>query len=130
MGLTYQSESPLPSSDDLMFTLGALIYPKQMLRIVDPTYHRKKAKILRRDISDEWGKDGKKVIKVYHYLYRFSIDRLYTFREDKMIMILFRYYVEKCMLRRISDNPIMKKYFEAYIEASNLLLGQIKVQPA
>ena len=98
MGLVYHSESPLAGSDDLLFTLGALIYPKQMLKLFDPTYHRKKAKILRRDISDEWGKDGKKVIKVYHYLYRFSIDRLYTFREDTMIMILFKYYVEKYLL--------------------------------
>jgi hypothetical protein len=53
-----------------------------MLKLVDPSYHRRKARILRRDVAGEWGTDGQRVIKVYHYLYRFSIDRLYTFRED------------------------------------------------
>jgi len=81
-----------------------------MLKLFDPSYHRKKARILRRDISDEWGQDGQRVIKVYHYLYRFSIDRLYTFREDHLMMILFRYYVDRYLIRRIEENSVMKKY--------------------
>ena len=47
---------------------------------------------------EEWGTDGKKVIKVYHYLYRFSIDRLYMFREDIQMITLFRYYVENHLI--------------------------------
>ena len=75
--------------------MGSLIFPKQMLKLFDPSYHRRKARILRRDVAGEWGTDGQKIIKVYHYLYRFSIDRLYTFREDPQMLVLFRYYVER-----------------------------------
>ena len=35
------------------------------------------------------------------YLYRFSIDRLYTFREDQQMLVLFRYYVDKQLRKRI-----------------------------
>jgi hypothetical protein len=68
-----------------------------MLKMFDSSYNRSKARILRRDISDEWGLDGRRVIQIYHYLYRFSIDRLYNFREDPQLLLLFRYYSQKSL---------------------------------
>lgn len=50
------------NEEQLIFALGSLIYPKQMLKMFDSSYNRSKAKILRRDISDEWGMDGRRVI--------------------------------------------------------------------
>jgi hypothetical protein len=50
------------NEEQLIFALGSLIYPKQMLKMFDSSYNRSKAKILRRDISDEWGMDGQRVI--------------------------------------------------------------------
>ena len=112
---------PRVNEDQLIFSLGSLIYPKQMLKIFDSSYNRNKAKILRRDISNEWGLDGRRVIQVYHYLYRFSIDRLYAFREDSLLLLLFKYYQEMTLKGRIMQNQTMKKYSAAYIEAANLL---------
>jgi hypothetical protein len=106
------------NEEQLIFALGSLIYPKQMLKMFDSSYNRSKAKILRRDISDEWGMDGQRVIQVYHYLYRFSIDRLYSFREDPLLLVLFKYYSQNSLAARIKRNPTMRKYEQAYLEAA------------
>ncbi len=109
------------NEEQLIFALGSLIYPKQMLKMFDSSYNRSKAKILRRDISDEWGMDGQRVIQVYHYLYRFSIDRLYSFREDPLLLLLFKYYSQNSLASRITRNTTMRKYEQAYFEAAQHL---------
>jgi hypothetical protein len=33
--------------------------------------------VLRRQIRRNWSVEGKKIIKIYHYMYRFSINKLH-----------------------------------------------------
>ena len=62
---------------DIVFSLGSLIYPKQMLKILkDDTV----AKV--------------KVISIYNYLYKFSLERLQDFLNNESLMLLFVEYLK------------------------------------
>jgi len=58
--------------DSLVFNLGSLIYPKDMLKCYLPDQSEEQSKNLRKDMKDK-PLQAKQVIRVYHYLYRFSL---------------------------------------------------------
>jgi len=69
--------------------MGSLLYPKHMLKIYEPNLivvasgfgesqdDDPKKVVLRRQIRRNWSVEGKKIIKIYHYMYRFSINKLH-----------------------------------------------------
>ncbi len=64
---------------------------------------------------------------MHNYLYRFSIERLRNFKNDEAVMKLFKYYFENHGRERILQSPVMSKYYEAYIEAVELIINPIVV---
>lgn len=81
------------SIENLVFNLGSLIYPKDMLRCYLPDSCDEQAKNLRKDVKDKPLK-ARQVIKVYHYLYRFSLQRLNRLVHDPSMVKLFCYYFD------------------------------------
>jgi hypothetical protein len=75
-----------------------------MLKGMDPNFSEKNALILRKEIKNFWIPDARKVIKIYHYMYRFSVDRLHKFKKDKSLMCLLEYYITNFLIDRMSDN--------------------------
>ncbi len=75
-----------------------------MLKSYDPNFSEKNALILRKEIKNFWSTKARQVIKVYHYMYRFSVDRLHKFKQDSSLMCLLEYYTSHFLLDRIRDN--------------------------
>ena len=62
---------------EMVFNLGSLIYPKQML------------KLLKDDTISKI-----KVVSIYNYLYKFSLERLQEFLNNEPLMLLFIEYLK------------------------------------
>ena len=62
---------------DIVFSLGSLIYPKQMLKLLK---------------DDSVAKV--KVINIYNYLYKFSLERLQDLLNNESLMLLFVEYLK------------------------------------
>ena len=71
------------SKERIVFALGALVYPKHMLKACDPNFSEKNALVLRKEIKHFWTPEARKIIRVYHYMYRFSVDLLFKFKKDE-----------------------------------------------
>ena len=69
---------------DIVFSLGSLIYPKQMLKLLKDD---SVAKI--------------KVINIYNYLYKFSLERLQDFLNNESLMLLFVEYLKNNQFTRV-----------------------------
>ena len=123
--------------DQLVFSLGSLLYPKHMIKLAtggqSPSNSDRSAgqssssspspSYLLRDSKQEgWSKDSKSVLKVHNYLYRFSILRLQKFKKDRALIMLFRHYYESHGVNRITSSSTMKKYQKAYFEAASMIL--------
>lgn len=82
------------SADKLAFYLGSLIYPKSMIKSRNPLSEEQQSKNLRKDASlnPPMCKD---VIRIYHYLYRFSLQRLTKLVKNPSMTKLFWYYYQK-----------------------------------
>lgn len=92
---------------DLVFNLGSLIYPKQMLKLLkDDTV----AKV--------------KVVSIYNYLYKFSLERLQQFLNNESLMLLFIDYLQTNRFSRIHSSANMLKHRHAYYEACNIMITQ------
>jgi len=63
--------------NDITFTLGSLIYPKEMLKVAE----KQSEKI--------------KVIKIYNYLYKFSLERLHLLLRTKSMVFLILFYLRE-----------------------------------
>ncbi len=64
------------SEESLMFVLGSLIYPKEMLK------------------SAQEGKHSvAKVMNIYNYLYKFSLERLTSMLKEKELMYIIAAYL-------------------------------------
>lgn len=114
----------------LIFALGALVYPKHMLKACDPNYSEKNALILRKEIKNFWTVEARKVIKIYHYMYRFSVDRLHKFKKDPALVCLLEYYAMNNLIDRMNENNTMMRHREAYFEAiEKMLEKQVKIDP-
>ena len=61
---------------DLIFNLGSLIYPKLMLKLLK---NEALVKV--------------QVIKIYNYLYKFSLERLQHFLNNESLMLFFVIYL-------------------------------------
>lgn len=81
------------SVESLVFNLGSLIYPKDMIRCCLPDHQEEQAKDLRKDVRDKPLK-VRQVIRVYHYLYRFSLQRLNKLVMDPSMVKLFTFYFD------------------------------------
>lgn len=126
-GLDLFAENKGISKDTLVFALGALVYPKHMLKACDPNFSEKNALVLRKEIKNFWTPEARKIIKVYHYMYRFSVDLLYRFKKDEALMCLFEHYVLHHMKARMQGNKPMMKHVEAYNEAVWRMLENIEI---
>jgi hypothetical protein len=62
---------------------------------------------------------AKKVGQIYHYLYRFSLERLNELVHNPSMIKLFWYYFNAEGLERIETSITMRKYKNAYLEAAN-----------
>ena len=69
---------------DLVFNLGSLIYPKQMLKL----------------LKDDTGAKVR-VVSIYNYLYKFSLERLQQFLNNESLMLLFIDYLQTNRFSRI-----------------------------
>ena len=90
---------------EMVFNLGSLIYPKQMLKLLkDDTI----AKI--------------KVVSIYNYLYKFSLERLQEFLNNEPLMLLFIEYLKANQFQRVHQSQNMLKHRQAYYEACNIMI--------
>ena len=69
------SEKAQVTIDDLVFHLGSLMHPKKMIKCLNPEAASCAAKTLRKDLRDN-PREQRNIIRVYHFLYRFSLERL------------------------------------------------------
>ena len=92
---------------DLVFNLGSLIYPKQMLKLLKDNTAAKA-----------------KVVSIYNYLYKFSLERLQQFLNNESLMLLFIDYLETNRFSRIHSSANMLKHRHAYYEACNIMITQ------
>lgn len=68
------------------------------------------------------------MVEVYHYLYRFSVERLHAFVSDTAMVSLFKYYFESQGPRRILKSDTMRKYKDAYLEAGDRVIESLNQQ--
>ena len=91
----------------MIFNLGSLIYPKLMLKI------QKNNALVK-----------VQVVNIYNYLYKFSLERLQHFLNNKSLMLLFVDYINVNKFQRVHTSPNMAKYREAYYEACSIMIQQ------
>lgn len=70
---------------------------------------------------------ARQIIDVYHYLYRFSVERLHAFVSDTAMVTLFKYYFTTQGAKRIMKSSTMKKYKDAYVEAGERITESLYV---
>jgi len=127
--------------DSISFVFAALIYPKHMLKLYElhlgvsdvgksTKYKELDSSALRKKIKRNWSTEGKKVIKIYHYMYRFSINKLHQLKKDKVLLHLFDFYYQKVGDLRIKQSKTMKKLPETYAEAALIITSEIRRQAA
>ena len=92
---------------DLIFNLGSLIHPKQMLKLLKD---HARAKV--------------NVVNIYNYLYKFSLERLQQFLNNKCLMLLFVNYLNVNGFTRVHQSSNMTKYRLAYYEACHIMIQQ------
>ena len=63
-----------------------------------------------------------KVVNVYNYLYKFSLERLQDFLYDEALMLLFVEYLRNNHHSRVHQSPNMAKYREAYYQACGIMM--------
>ena len=91
--------------DELIFNFGSLIYPKEMLKLL------------------QFQTDAKmKVINIYNYLYKFSLERLQHLLNNESLMLFLLVYLEINKYSRIHQSPNMHRYKEAYYEACEIMI--------
>ena len=93
----------------LAFNLGALIYPKEMLQLYAHDLPKKT-----------------QVLKIYNYLYKFSLEKLQKLINNSALVLLFARYIQINGNTRIEKSDNMGKYREAYLEACNIMLSESK----
>ena len=91
----------------MVFNLGSLIHPKQMLKLLK-----------------EYAMAKVNVVNIYNYLYKFSLERLQQFLNNKSLMLLFVNYLKVNKFRRIHTSHNMVKYRFAYYEACQIMISQ------
>ena len=64
---------------------------------------------------------ARKIIGIYHYLYRFSLNRLNKFVSDPSMVKLCWHYFNESGYWRIEHSHTMRKYRDAYYEAADNL---------
>lgn len=69
-----------------------------------------------------WTPEARKIIRVYHYMYRFSVDLLNKFKKDEALMCLFEHYILHHLQGRMRENKPMMKHVDAYNEAVQRML--------
>ena len=106
------------TSDNIIFCLGSLIYPKDMLKCFHPSISDKEIKNIRKWVKKQNGK-GKEIIQIYHFLYRFSLIKLNKWISNPSLTKLSWYYFNNEGYDRMAHSKTMRKYSEAYIEAAN-----------
>ena len=98
------------SVDDCVFICGSLIYPKEMLKLYTKTSEKRA-----------------QVIKIYHYLYKFSLERLQKMINNPCIMIILSRYLKANGASRITGSANMAKQKEAYFEAIHKMLSESNI---
>lgn len=79
------------NEDKIVFCLGSLIYPKEMIKCYIPDFEEEELKDIKTDSKDKPLK-ARKIISIYHYLYRFSLNRLNRFVNDPSMIKICWYY--------------------------------------
>lgn len=86
-----QKDHATISCDTLIFFLGSLIYPKDMIKSQMDEVHEDVSRNMRGACQDK-PPQALRIIKIYHYLYRFSLERLHNFVKIPQLVILFIFY--------------------------------------
>jgi hypothetical protein len=94
------------TADELVFSLGSLIYPKEMIKSLGE------------------GKSQQKlgVVAIYNQLYKFSLERLQQFLSNNALMLLLLFYLETNSFDRIHRSANMLRHKEAYYEAFHVMI--------
>lgn len=108
------------TAEKIAFCLGSLIYPKEMIKCFIPDYDDDELRDIKTDSKDKPSK-ARKIIGIYHYLYRFSLNRLNKFVNDPSMVKLCWFYFNQAGYRRIERSNTMRKYRDAYFEAADNL---------
>lgn len=65
-----------------------------------------------------------KVVSIYNYLYKFSLERLQEFLNNEPLMLLFIEYLKNNQFSRVHQSQNMLKHRHAYYEACNIMIVQ------
>jgi len=104
----------------IAFCLGSFIYPKELIKHYIPDFKEEELKDIKMDAKGKPSK-ARKIIGIYHYFYRFSLNRLNKFVNDPAIVKLCWHYFNTEGYRRIDRSSTMRKYRDAYHEAADNL---------
>ena len=55
-----------------------------------------------------------KILEIYRYLFRFSIERVKQFIDEPIMMLILLEYIKKTKLKRIHNSKTLKKYVDPY----------------
>ena len=64
-----------------------------------------------------------KVVKIFNYMYKFSLERLQHFLNNESLYLLLCEYMRANKFGRIQGSLNMRKYSFAYYEACNKMLS-------
>jgi hypothetical protein len=113
---TYQTREAL--LEELVFSLGSLIYPKDMLKVVETAMDEGTSAFFKNSDKCSLEAQSQLIKEVYEYLYRFSIERLQVLVAKPSMVALFRYYYNTCGPARVEGSATMNKYRVSYFEAA------------
>ena len=66
------------------------------------------------------------VLKIYNYLYKFSLEKLQKLINNPALVLLFARYIQLNGRSRIEKSDNMGKYREAYLEACHIMINESK----
>lgn len=66
--------------------------------------------------------DKVKVMNIYFYLYKFSLQRLQQMLDSKPMTLILAFYIQMSGHERVNRSSIMMKYENAYYEAQKVLM--------
>ena len=113
---TYFTVHSQPVKREILFYLGCLVYPKEMITSRVGLYDEN-GKILK---GTERAKKVKKIRELHNFLYNFSMEKCEMFFENPYLCIIFRAYINGSPTR-IETNSTMSKNSRVYRGAIDLL---------
>ena len=104
--------------DEAAFHLGSFIYPKYMIKCLNEEFGNDTALT-----AQEKADNQQKVLNIYYFSYKFSLERLQILINEPRIMMFVIYYAQYTRLQRIHEKSNMEVYKAAYYEALEAMIN-------